>query len=176
MLATHSAFKLGLLADEARKRKIDSLGDPLQIIEIHIDFASLTQLVDTLLSRGDHRKGGRPPYPTQVIVRILVIKHLNNLSSERMEFMLLDRMGYQRFCPLASSANVPDRHTLWQFQQRPGKQGSTALFQGVDNQLHRHGYLARCGQIIDATLVNAPIQHFTKEDKVQLEQGWIPAD
>ena len=51
MLATHSAFKLGLLADEARKRKIDSLGDPLQIIEIHIDFASLTQLVDTLLSR-----------------------------------------------------------------------------------------------------------------------------
>ena len=37
----------------------------------------------------------------------------------------------------------------------------------------RYGYLARCGQIIDATLVPAPIQHFTKEDKEQLVQGNI---
>ena len=85
-------------------------------------------------------------------------------------------MSYQRFCLLASSANVPDRNTLWQFQQRLGEQGATALFQGVDNQLHRHGYLARYGQIIDATLVNAPIGHCTKEDKQQLEQGDNPAD
>ncbi len=52
----------------------------------------------------------------------------------------------------------------------------TALFQAVDGQLLQRGYIARCGQIIDATLVPAPIQHFTKEDKAQIEQGKIPAD
>ena len=36
--------------------------------------------------------------------------------------------------------------------------------------------MARCGQIIDATLVSAPIQHFTKADKEQLGQGTIPSD
>lgn len=36
--------------------------------------------------------------------------------------------------------------------------------------------MARCGQMIDATLVNAPIQHFTQEDKAQLQAGRIPED
>ena len=34
-----------------------------------------------------------------------------------------------------------------------------------DGQLSQRGYFARSGQIIDAALVAAPIQHFTKEDK-----------
>ena len=36
--------------------------------------------------------------------------------------------------------------------------------------------MARCGQIIDATLVSAPIQHFTKADKEQLGQGTIRSE
>jgi hypothetical protein len=47
----------------------------------------------------------------------------------------------------------------------------TALFRAVDGLLLRQGFMARCGQMIDATLVPAPIQHFTKEEKEQLAQG-----
>ena len=65
---------------------------------------------------------------------------------------------------------------IWHYQQRLGADGAAALFQALDGQLLRHGYLARCGQIIDATLVPAPIQHFTKADKEQLGQGNIPSD
>ena len=171
-----SAIKFDLFADAARKHKIETLGDPLQVIAQHIDFAHLTQVIDELLPRGDAAKGGRPPYPTEVMVRILILKHLYNLSDEQMEYQLLDRMSYQRFCLLTDSANIPDRNTIWHYQQRLGVDGVTALFQAVDAQLLQRGYLARCGQIIDATLVPAPIQHFTKEDKAQLEQGKIPAD
>jgi transposase len=171
-----SAIKLDLFADAARKQKIETLGDPLQVIARHIDFDHLTQVIDELLPRGDATRGGRPPYPTAVMVRILILKYLYNLSDEQMEYQLLDRMSYQRFCLLTDSANVPDRNTLWHYQQRLGVDGVTALFQAVDGQLLQRGYLARCGQIIDATLVPAPIQHFTKEDKAQLEQGNIPAD
>ncbi|MGP1693462.1 MAG: transposase, partial [Giesbergeria sp.] len=77
-----SAVKFDLFADAARKRKIETLGDPLQIITRHIDFAHLARVVDQLLPRGDTSKGGRPPYPTEVMVRILVLKHLYNLSDE----------------------------------------------------------------------------------------------
>lgn len=50
----------------------------------------------------------------------------------------------------------------------------------VEQQLLRHGYVARGGQIIDATLVPASKQHFGKGDKEQLDQdampaGWSPA-
>ena len=171
-----SAVKFDLFADAARKRKIEALGDPLQLIARHIDFEHLTQIIDDLLPRGDGRKGGRPPYPTSVMVRILVLKYLNNLSDEQVEYQLLDRMSHQRFCLLTDSATIPDRNTVWHYQQRLGLDGVTALFQAVDGQLLRHGYLARCGQIIDATLVPAPIQHFTKDEKEQLAQGKTPED
>ena len=52
-----SAVKFDLFADAAHKRKIQSLGDPLQLIARHIDFAHLAQTIDTLLPRSDGHKG-----------------------------------------------------------------------------------------------------------------------
>ena len=66
-----SALKFDLFAADARKRKIESLGDPLQIIARHIDFAHLAGLIDALYPRPDAARGGRPPYPTEVMVRVL---------------------------------------------------------------------------------------------------------
>ena len=97
---SRSAVKLDLFASATHKHKIEALGDPLQRIGKHIDFAHLTQIIDELLPRGDGSKGGRPPYPTAVMVRILVLKYLNNLSDEQLEYQLLDRTSYQRFCML----------------------------------------------------------------------------
>ncbi len=92
------------------------------------------------------------------MVRILVLKRLYNLSDEQMEYQLLDRMSYQRFCGLTHASNIPDRTTIWTFENRIGEAGAQALFDGVADQLMRKGYIARGGQIIDATLVPAPKQ------------------
>jgi len=83
-------------------------------------------------------------------------------------------LSYQRFCLLQHAITVPDRNTIWRFAQRIGVDGATALSQGVDAQLQRHGYIARGGQAIDATLVPAPRQHIGKEDKERLAQGKEP--
>jgi hypothetical protein len=37
------------------------------------------KLADDLMERSDGRKGRRPAYPTEVMVRILVLKRLYNL-------------------------------------------------------------------------------------------------
>jgi len=121
-------------------------------------------------------QGGRPPFPTETMVRILFLKRVNNLSDEQMEYQLLDRMSYQRFCGLTDSASIPDRTTVWTFENRIGEAGATALFEGIERQLLKHGYIARGGHLIDATLVPAPKQQFTKDDKAQLEQDAMPAD
>ncbi|WP_244883853.1 transposase [Paracidovorax oryzae] len=53
--------------------------------------------MDALIERSYGRKGGRPAYPTEGMVSILVLKRLYNLSDEQMEHKLLDRASYQRF-------------------------------------------------------------------------------
>ena len=131
-------------------------------------------MVDAFIDRGDARKGGRPAYPSEVMVHVLVLKRLYNLSGEQMEYQLLDRLSYQRFCPWQDSMNMPDRNTIWRFGVRIGVDGATALLQGVDEQLHRHGYIARGGQVIDVTLVSAPRQRIGLEDRQKLNEGESP--
>ena len=171
-----SAIKTDLFAADRHREKIDDLGDPLQRIERHIDFVALAHRVDQVAPRPVSLQGGRPPYPTETMVRILVLKRLYNLSDEQMEFQLLDRMSYQRFCGLTLAANIPDRTTLWDFENRIGEAGAMALFDGMTAQLLQAGYLARGGQIIDATLVPAPKQHLKKEEKALLDQQATPAN
>lgn len=108
------------------------------------------------------------------MVRVLVLKRLYNLSDEQMEYQLLDHMSYQRICLLLDAMNIPDCNTISRFALRIGVDGATALFQGVDAQLQRHGYIARRAQAIDATLVPAPRQQIGKEDKERLAQGKLP--
>jgi IS5 family transposase len=165
-----------LLASDSHRRKIDELGDPLMKIAGVIDFAALAAAVDKVAPRADQSKGGRPPYSTETMVRIVVLKRLYNLSDEAMEYQLLDRMSYQRFCGLSQLQRIPDRTTVWTFENRIGEVGAKALFAGMDQQLLAKGYLARCGQIVDATLVPAPKQHFTEEEKKTIESGERPAD
>lgn len=171
-----SAIKTDLFTDEQHRNKIDSLGDPLSEIESHIDFAALAAEIDRVAPRTVSPQGGRPPYPTETMIRILVLKRLYNLSDEQMEYQLLDRMSYKRFCGLANAVTIPDRTTVWTFENRIGEAGAKALFDGVTAQLLNQGFIARGGQIIDATLVPAPRQHNSRGEQALIEQGAMPAD
>ena len=163
-----------LLADDGYVQKVDTIGDPLQ--KAVVDFAALAQAVEKIAPRPEQPKGGRPPYPTEVMVRVLVVKRLHGLSDEQTEFQLLDRRGFRRFCGLEHARNIPDRTTIWNFENRIGVEGVTALFNELDRQIRAHGLEARAGQIVDATLVPAPKQHFTREEKEVLEQDAMPVD
>ena len=92
-----SAIKTDLFASAHHREKIDQLGDPLIDIETHINFSALAAEVDTVAPCPVSTQGGRPPYPTETMVRILVLKRLYNLSDEQMEYQLLDRMSYNAF-------------------------------------------------------------------------------
>ena len=180
MIARRAAVTNDLLADDGYVQKVDAIGDPLQKIKAVVDFSALAQAVEEIAPRPEQPKGGRPPYPTEVMVRVLVVKRLHGLSDEQTEFQLLDRRSFRRFCGLEHSRNIPDRTTIWNFENRIGVEGVTALFNELDRQIRAHGLEARAGQIVDATLVPAPKQHFTRVEKEVLEQdampaGWKPA-
>lgn len=124
-------IKTDLFAAEHRRDKIDCLGDPLAEIGTCIDFAALAAEVDRVAPRLVSAHGGRPPFPTETVVRILVLKRLYNLPDEQMEYQLLDRMSYQQFCGLADATNIPDRTKIWTFENRIGEAGAKALFDRI---------------------------------------------
>ena len=174
-MAEQSALKPDLFASQRHLEKLASLGDPLVRIASEINFGALAKAVDKKAPRPSKAQGGRPPYPSEVMVRILVLKHLNNLSDEAMERLLLDRASYKRFCQLENSSRIPDRTTIWSFADRIGEAGATAIFKEVPRQLLGKGYRANSGQIIDASLVRVPRQRFSRAEKKLLGEDKTPA-
>lgn len=50
------------------------------------------------------------------------------------------------------------------------------LFARFDKHLSRSGYLAKGGQIIDATIIQAPKQHNSQDEKAAIKAGEIPPE
>jgi len=170
-------IKTSLFADQEREAKLNKLGDALRVMEKHVDFAALAAAVDRAAPRPSRERGGRPPFPTELMVRVLLIQQLFNLSDEQMEFQLLDRLSFQRFVGLRSSSQIPDRTTIWAFKERLIQAGaSESIFDAVNRQLSMQGYMARGGQMIDASIVQTPKQSINKEEKAIVAENAMPAD
>ena len=108
---------------------------------------------------------------------MLVIQAANSLSDERTEFLISDRLSFMRFLGLGLSDRVPDARTIWVFRERLTKAGAIqALFDRFDAALRASGYIAMGGQIVDASLIAAPRQRNTEDEKKDLKEGRIPED
>lgn len=65
---------------------------------------------------------------------------------------------------------MPDANTLWDFREALiAAKALDALFARLDQAVTAAGYLPMSGQIIDATLVNAPRQRNTDGGKEQIK-------
>jgi IS5 family transposase len=85
-------------------------------------------------------------------------------------------MSFQHFCRLDGALHIPDARTLWSFKQRlaKGGLGGQTIFDAVSQQLQAHGYIPRGGQIVDASIVQAPITQTKSEEREALNQGKAP--
>ena len=170
-------IKHSLFADQKREAKLNELGDTLRVLDQHVNFTALAESIDHAAPRPSRQRGGRPPFPTELMVRVLLIQQLFNLSDEQMEFQLLDRLSFQRFVGIRTSSQIPDRTTIWTFKERLINAGaSETVFEAVNRQLSRHGYIARGGQMIDASIVQTPKRSIKKEDKEIVADPSMPSD
>ena len=167
--------KPSLFAEEERGNRRSKLGDPLVGLSKHVDFAALADEIDTALPRPSRAKGGRPPYPTVLMTKILILQQLYDLADDALEYQPLDRRSLLQFLGLTESSTIPDAKTIWLFRDRLAQAGLGAkLFDQVQQQLLAHGYLARCGQILDASLVQAPVQRNKREEAAIVKEGTMP--
>ncbi|OZB50412.1 MAG: IS5/IS1182 family transposase, partial [Thiomonas sp. 14-66-4] len=72
---------------------------------------------------------------------------------------------------------APDRTTIWTFKERLIKaEAAERIFEAVSRQLDRHGYIARGGQMIDASIVPVPKQTLNKDEKEIVQQDAMPVE
>ena len=131
-----------LFAADHRRQKITQYTKVLDALDGLVDWAALTKVVNECTGReASQPKGGRPPYSTQALVKIIVLQQLyGNLSDEETESALLDRGSWQRFIGMADARRLPDARTLWHFKNQLAQTGSaTELFADVQRQLNAAG-------------------------------------
>ena len=73
--------------------------------------------MDRVLKRSARRKDGRPPFAPVTMMKILILRALNDLSDERAAFLITDRLSYMRFLGLGLGDKAPDRNTIWTFRE-----------------------------------------------------------
>ena len=170
-------IKTSLFAAQERQAKLDEKSATLRKIAEIVDFAAIARRVDEKLPRSPVENGGRPRWPTETMVRLLILQNLYNLSDDHMENQMLDRRSFQDFLGLTNSGRIPDAKTIWLFRERLVKAGlGEVLFAEVLRQVNARGFRAEQGQMIDATLIPVPIQRNSKEENEAIKNGKTPKE
>ncbi len=152
--------------------RLSQTGDPLEALDRHVDFEVFRPVLVAALGYGDRPKGGRPPYDPVTMFKVLVLASMHNLSDERMEFLIRDRLSWLRFLGFQIGGATPDQKTIWLYREKLTQTGAfKALFVAFEEQLRDRGFKPGGGQIVDATLVSAPRQRMTREEKARAKAG-----
>jgi transposase, IS5 family len=171
------AGQAGFFDVEERLAGLSKKGDDLERLSAVVDFEVFRPELEAAVPRADRSRGGRPPFDHVLMFKVLVLQTQNNLSDERTEFYLRDRLTWIRFLGLGLGDPVPDANTIWTFREQLTKAGAIErLFALFDRQLRDAGYLAMSGQLVDASIVAAPKQRNTGAEKQALKEGRIPED
>src|SRR4051812_8214833 len=152
--------QLGFFDADKRLEALSARGDPLEAIDRLVPWESFRAEIEAVVLTPDELKkssAGRKPFDAILMFRMLVLQALNNLSDEQVEYQVRDRLSFSRFLGLAIEDSIPDATTLWLFREKLARAGLIEqLFDRFDQHLAAKGYMARGGQIIDASIVPVP--------------------
>lgn len=167
----------GLFGLSDQLKRLSDCGDPLETMSRVVDFELFRPALEKALAYGDGAKGGRPPYDSVAMFKVLILAAQNTVSDARMEFLIRDRLSWLRFLGFDLGAVTPDENTIRLFREKLTRAGAIdALFAAFDRQLRDRGYLPMGGQIVDATLVAAPKQRNTSVEKEAIKAGRSAAE
>ena len=103
-------------------------------------------------------------------------KPFDAILGRAVEYQVRDRLSFSRFLGLAIEDSIPDATTLWLFREKLAKaEMIEKLFDRFDQHLAAKGYMARGGQIIDASIVLVPTQRNSRDENAELQAGRTPA-
>jgi transposase, IS5 family len=139
------------LMDPVLKR-IDGVLDDEQLVD---------QVFDALTKRHqESARTGRPSTPAEIVLRMLVLKHLRGWSYEQLEWEVTGNFVYRRFCRI-DAGKVPDEKTMVRYGQLVGDAVIEQLFVRVVELAKLRDVTKGRRLRVDTTVVEAPIHYPT---------------
>ena len=140
----------GFFDVERRLEAISAKGDPLETIKKIVPWEDFRADIEAVTeAKPEERKSnaGRKPYDTILKFKIMVLQSLHNLSDDRTEYLIRDRISFMRFLDLELEDPVPDATTIWLFREALAQAGLIDnLFERFGQHIEAEGYIARGGQ------------------------------
>jgi len=123
-----------------------------------------SELLSLIAPNAPAGKTGRPPFATEVMLRIHLLQQFFGHSDPAMEDALHDIPLYQEFAHLdAGTTRLPDESTILRFRHLLEAHGlGQQILATVNAKLIDRGLMLKTGTVVDTTLIAAPSS--TKND------------
>ena len=162
------------------ERREQGRGSALEAISALVPWESFRADIEAVALTPEAEKksrAGRKPFDALLMFRMLILQSLYNLSDEQIEYQVRDRMSFTRFLGLEFEDDIPDGTTLWVFREKLAQAGLVEkLFDRFNQHLNAKGYIARGGQMVDATIVPVSKQRNSRDENETMKRGETPAE
>lgn len=124
----------------------------LDELDAMVDWAALRALLGNRGGAGP----GNSSYPSEVLLRCLLLGVWHGLSDPALETAIADRISFRHFVGLSLHDRTPDHTTLWRFRQELARDGLIErVLAELTRQLEAKALVLKRGTLIDASLVAA---------------------
>jgi len=107
---------------EVQLERLSKLGDPLEKINAAVNWEIFRAPIRKRVRKEDYSKGGRPPTDEIMMFKITLLQDWNNVSDDSMEYLINDRLSFQRFLGMELGEKSP-KTTLFGAQKRAPRPG-----------------------------------------------------
>ena len=169
--------QLNLLAEDSRLERLTELGDSLVLANELVDWESFRPILEEAFRVIPKAPGGRPPLDRVMMFKGMILQQWYDLSDDKTEYAINDRLSFQRFLGLTLSDKVFDAKTIWAFREHLKTTGVyDTLFNKFTEQMKSAGVITKTGTLVDATFVEVPVQRNTREENKKIKEDEIPED
>jgi IS5 family transposase len=141
----------------------EQLLDPqLRHLDALLDDAELVDEVVELMRRRHPQSArrGRGSTPAEVVLRLLVLKHVRGWSYEALQWEVTGSLAYRHFCRI-DAGTVPDAKTMVRYGQLLDEAFLRSLLERIVRAARERGVTAGRKLRVDTTVVEAPIHYPT---------------
>ena len=151
--------------ENEKLKMLSKLGDPLERLNKSVNWEMFAEELKGLLYRESSNVGGRPSYDYLLMFKIVILQQIYNISDDKTEYQINDRISFQRFLGLSIDSTIPDAKTIWLFKEKlTQSQNGKTLFNRFNKYLKESGLIVQKGSIVDATIIEKPRKHTDSYD------------
>ena len=154
-----------MLFGTALPRPSELMDPQLRKMDAVLDDGELVDGVVAVLQKRwpNSARRGRASTPAEVVLRLLVLKHVRQWSYDQLEWEVTGNLVYRHFCRI-ELGKVPDAKTMVRYGQLLDEDALRPIFERVLHKAIERGVTRGRRMRVDTTVVEAPIHHPTDSD------------